>query len=88
MDDLLKIIRNNFDNLTKEFNINPNKFYKNFDDYFTNATVKIPENFSTEYNARAVDIYNQFKEEARAASDNYTAQRRKKINKQNRRRNI
>lgn len=87
MDDLLKIIRNNFDDLVKEFNINPNKFYKNFDDYFTSATVKIPENLSTEYGARAIDIYNQFKEEARAASDNYTAQRRKKINSQNRRRN-
>lgn len=86
MDDLLKIIKNNFDNLTKEFNINPNKLYKNFDDYFTSATVKIPENFSTEYNARAVDIYHQLKNEAKISSDDYTAQRREKINKQNRRR--
>ena len=86
MDDLLKIIRNNFDDIVKEFNINPNKFYKNFDDYFTNATVKIPENLSTEYGARAVDIYNQFKEEARTASETYMTEKRKKINSQNRRR--
>ena len=87
MDDLLKIIKGNFDNLTKEFNINPNKLYKNFDDYFTSATVKIPKNFSTEYNARAVDIYHQLKNEAKISSDDYTAQRRKKINNQKRRRN-
>ena len=86
MDDLLKIIRNNFDNLTKEFNINPNKFYKNFDNYFVDAT-STGIGWTDDFNAQAVDIYNQLKEEARAASDAYTTQRREKIGRQNRRRN-